>query len=106
MPFDDRMFGKLSGTQPLSDTERKRLQERMVTDWDRRSFDRIARIHQAAPAPSEDNHGRPLSRESKAVWEYGNELNRRIEARELRRLAEQVQQRERQRHERQHTRQR
>ena len=106
MPIDNHMFGNLSQTQPLSETERKRLQQSMVTDWDRRTFDRIARIHQAAPLPNADDHGRPLSRESKAVWEFGNEINRRIEARELRRLAEQVQQRERQRHNREHTRQR
>lgn len=106
MPIDDRMFGKLSGTQPLSDTERIRLRDQMTTDWDRRSFDRIARIHQSAPPPNEDNHGRPLTRESRAVWSFGNELNRRIEARELRKLAERVQDRERQRLDRQQTRQR
>ena len=104
--FDDRMFGKLSDIKPLSRDERKALRERMSSDWDRRTFERIERAHQPTPPPAEDDLGRPLTRESKAVWIFGNELNRRIEARELRSLAERVQERERQRLDRHHTRQR
>ncbi|HRO48946.1 MAG TPA: hypothetical protein PLW75_02295 [Hyphomicrobium sp.] len=103
--FDDRMFGKLGSIKPLTQDERRQLRERMSSDWDRRTFERIERVHQPTPAPAEDNLGRPLTRESKAVWAFGNELNRRIEARELRKLAERVQERDRQRLDRQHSRQ-
>lgn len=104
--FDDRMFGKLSGIKPLSLDERKELRGRMSSDWDRRTFERIERAHQPTSPPAEDDLGHPLTRESKAVWAFGNELNRRVEARELRSLVERVQERERQRLDRRQTRQR
>lgn len=98
MPIDDRMFGKLRDVKPLTEPERKQLAAQMKTERDRAEFSRIVVDHATRAAPQQDDFGRDLVAGAQAVWEFGNELTRRLEARELRRLGERVRQRDQRQH--------
>lgn len=94
MRFDPRMLGRLSDVRPLNTRESESLWRQMRTSSDRSAFKRIE-----ASSNEIRNSIRVLgdSAAGHAVGEFAKEFADRLEARNLRDLAERVKDRDQQR---------
>lgn len=91
--FDPSVFGNLKGHEPLSVGERLHLRSFLKTGRDRAAFETIERERMRSENACPSLEGR-TEQFKESVQAFGREFGRRLEAKQLRELVEQVQLRE------------
>ena len=87
MKIDGSMFGRLSEVQPLNETERQDIWNEMRTSADRSAF---KRVEAGSNAIRDAVHVTGNGVEAQAVGEFAKQFADRLEARDLRALANRV----------------